>query len=875
MDIKEFFGIFDYSHPFTDKIARAVNDGDYESAKRELLSYFIKRKQLRLSYSEPITAKDKNFPLAYISRHSILSGPNEADIYLASIFVSSASDTVMLDLMPFLREKLSIMIMSRQKEPDPAFFFSPRSIFPPYVLLRTSSGDEIKLFPEKYAFISSKEPDFPLAEEDIYEICEESSSPEEPFGINTGRVYLAFDLSEYIDREITSVHLVAKITLPEQLEKKELLVFNVADSSWDSSLTWSRVSGNVYSWESNPTGPSWTKPDGSDSEYLNVICRFGFARPMAAQYLSDVEKNRIYGEKLLFLMDSFSKKKEGGFNRVLETGERLSNFTAVLGALVDSPAMTPDILVSLLSGMYRDMKHLIENPDLGWSNWAVVRTSGLSKAVDFLPELKEHSAWRSSVRETMDMLFDRMYSPDFSFREAGFAYSFWCMELFISAFHSAQMNNDPYSAFFRAKLEKALDASLDLLYPNLYDTDIGDSNYSDKAPLLRSLAKMLPTKKIAALLSGEGRSSACYSYSNTAVLQSCGKDKALYMLIHASPFDAHAHHDISSLVFYAYNRPLITDSGRYGYSQSEISSYLKTPRAHNSVEIEDSVPNNHSEADSSITLFASNRAFDMVKIKSCPYKEPEGKHIRTVFLVKSDGFAVVSDYVSCSVSAKRFNQNWHFMPSSNAEVDYNNKIETHFSKGANIKLLCPAADTASVSDDIFSAGYGMAEPSKRGVFTRYGQCVSFTTLLLPQNALETRSASAKDMTPSDNSFSAASFNVDGSMGVFYTKNTSVGSVASCSFDGEAVYISGDRIFLASGRSLTINSTLCVESEKTINDIYLRISGGVVVAESSSLHPTSSREEAIKIYAPKTTHVIFNGSPIPFTLYSDYVYALGV
>lgn len=876
MQINEFFDIFDYSNPFMDKVGYAVNNGDYESAKRELLSYFIKRKELRLSYSEPITSRDKNFPLAYISRHSILSGPNEADIYLASIFVTSASDTVTLDLMPFLREKLSVMIMSRQKEADPAFFFSPHSIFPPYVLLRTADGGEIKLSPEKFAFISSKEPVYPLSDEDIYEICEESSSPEEPFGVNTGRVYLAFDLSEYIDKEISSVHLIAKITLPERLEKKELLVFNVADSSWDSSLTWSKVLGNVYSWESNPTGPSWSKPDGSDSEYLNVICRFGFARPMAAQYLSDVERNKIYGEKLLFLMDSFSKKRDGGFNRVLETGERLSNFTAVLGALIDAPAMTPDLLVSILSIMYRDMKHLIENPDLGWSNWAVVRTSGLSKAIDFLPELKEHSAWRNTTRETMGMLFDRMYSPDFSFRESGFSYSFWCMELFISAFHSAQMNNDPYSAFLRGKLEKALDASLDLLYPNLYDTNIGDSNYADKTFLFQSIAKIFPTKKLSALLNGKGRSSAYYSYSNTAVLHnSAERSKALYMLVQASPFDGHAHSDLASLVFYAYNRPLITDSGRYGYSQSDVSSYLKTPRAHNSIEIEDSLANTHSEADSAITLFASNRAFDMVKIKTHPYKDPECEHIRTVFLVKSDDFAIVSDYVSCSVSAKRFNQNWHFMPSSNADIDYNNKIETHFSKGANIKLLCPAADTAAVSDDVFSAGYGMAEPSKRGVFTKYGQCVSFTTLLLPQNVLEARTASAKEMSPADNSFSAASFNVDGSMGVFYTKNTSVGSVASCSFDGEAVYISGDRMFLAAGKSLTINSTLCVESEKIINDMYLHISGGVVVVESSSLRPTTSRDEAVKIYAPKTTHVLFNGEPIPFTLYSDYVYALGV
>jgi hypothetical protein len=859
-----------------DKIAEAVDEGDWDRAKSELLAYFIKRKNLRISYSEPITKDDRNPSLAYIARHCILPGPNEADTYLASLFVSRASDFVKLDLTPFLKKKLSFMIMSRQKESEAAFLFSPHSMFPPCLIVKTSDGRELKILPEKFAYVSTKEPDFPLSEEDIYEICEESASPDEAFGVNTGRVYLSFDLSECASLKIQSVHFSAKITLPESIDSKELLIFNVADSSWDNSLTWSKILGNVYSWESSTSGPSWDKPEGSDSEYLNVICRFLFARPMASQYLSDVDKNKIYGEKLLFLMDSFSKKKEGGYNRVLETGERLSNFTAVLGALIDTPAMTGDLLVSILSAMYKDMKHLIENPDLGWSNWAVVRTSGLSKAIDFLPELKAHSDWRSKTRDVMDSLIDKMYSPDFSFRESGFAYSFWCMELFISAFCSAQMNNDPYSAFMRVKLEKALDASLDLLYPNLYDTNIGDSNYCDKTPLLMKLAKMFPTKKLSAFLAGGIGRSAFYSYSNTAVMKGgSNSDDALYLLVQASPFDGHAHSDQSSLVFYAYDRPLITDSGRYGYSSSDISAFLKTTSSHNMVEIESCESAPHSESESEITLFASNSAFDLVKLTTRPYKGLDAKIVRTILLVKGEKYAIVSDAVFCDKSTLRFNQNWHFMPFSAASVDYSNNIETHFSNGANIKLFCPSADIASVESSVFSAGYGMAEPSQKGVFTKYGQNTSFTTLLLPSREGESRTASAREMSASDNSFSAASFTIDSSSGVFYTKNLSEGEIESCSFDGETVYIAGDKIFLAAVKKLYINSTLCIESEKVINDMYMHISGGVVIVESSSLHPTTLREEAIKIYAPKTTHVLFNGSPVPFTLYSDYVYALGV
>ena len=878
MTTTEFFDIFDYSYPHMEKTEAAVKSKDFERAKRELLNYFIKRKALKLSFSEPVTDSDKNFPLAYIARHSILPGPNESDSYLSSIFVTKSTDNATLDVTPFLDQKLSVMIMSRKKEKEAAFLFSPRSIFPPYIALTSKDGDEEKIYPEKFAFVSTKEPDFPLADEDIYEICEESDFEAEAYGVGTGRAYLMFDLSNVDLKAVAAAKLVAKITLSDSAMTKELLVFNISDHSWDNTLTWSKIKGNVFSWESSPSGPFWDDVDGSDKEYLNVICRFNFARPMAAQYLSDVEKNSIYGEKLLFLMDAFSKKKPAGFNRVLETGERLSNFTAVLGALVDSPAMTPDLLVSILTVIYRDIKHLYENPDLGWSNWAVVRTSGLSKAIDFLPELKEHDKFRASTRKTMEMLFDRMYSPDFSFRESGLSYSFWCIELLVSAFKAAQLNNDPYSAFMRGRLEKAINASLDLIYPNFYDTNIGDSNYADKRGYLSKIAQMLPTPKLMAFV-GRGNApknlSACYPYANTAALRSSyDPEKAMYLLIQATPFDGHAHQDISSLVFYAYGRPLIADMGRYGYSESDISSHLKTPAAHNSIEIEDATPTTHSEARSKIDVFSSNSAFDFVKITSNPYYDIDALHKRSVFFNKNDGFVIVSDFVSCSEAAHKFNQNWHFMPHSGANVDFDNVVCTRFDEGADIKLICPASDVAAIEEDIFSEGYGMAEKTKKAVFTKYGQCVSFTTLLYPTNGGSLPRIAATDLTPNDISFAATLFNFDERAGVFATSNTAPCSPAAFFFDGEAAYVFGSSIYLAAGKKLVINKTVCIESEKTINDIYLRISGGIVEIESSSLRPTTHREEAIKIYAPKTTHVLFNSDPIPFTLYSDYVYAVG-
>lgn len=879
MNISEFFDIFDLSDPKLDKVSYYVTSRDYQSAKKELLKYFVNRKQLNFSRGEEITEKDKNFPLAYISRHFILSGPNEGDEYLSSLFLSGSEDYTSMDILPFLKKDLSVMIMSRQKENAGALFYSPSSIFPPFVALTMSNGDEIKLSPEKYAYISTKSPNHPLYDEDIYEICEESSCDDEAFGSNTGRVYLNFDFSKIDLKKVVSARFSAKIALPKSITRKELLFFNICDSSWTNELCWNDVRGNVYSWESSPTGPTWTSPEGSDSEYLNVTCRFWFARPMAYQYLSDVEKNAVYGERILFLMDAFSKQKEGGFNRVLETGERLSNFTSVLHALIDTPAMTPDYLVSILSMMYRDMKHLCENPDLGWSNWAVVRTSGLCKAIDFLPELKMHEKWKSETRNLLESLFDRMYSSDFSFREAGLNYSFWCLDLFVSAYNSSVINNDPMSSFVRNRFEKAFDASLDLIYPNFYDTNVGDSNYSSKLQYLSRLGKTFPTKKLIAFANGKDDESIAlsryYPYGGSVIMRNTfNKENAIYLALHSIPFDGHAHEDIGNIILYAYGRPLLTDSGRYGYSQGNISAHLKTVRAHNTIEIEGGKYSSHSESGCSISAFASNEAFDYARSEAEIYKDIEGIHHRRVLFMKKHGFAIVSDFVTTNESAHKFKQNWHFMPDADITEGLDNHVKTNFTEGGNIKLLCPDCDLLECEDDIFSSGYGMAEKNSKASFVKYGQNTAMTTVLCPYKKDDIK-LKAETLTPEDLSISAMTVSIDSKEGIFFHKNTHEDKVLNLAFEGEMGFVFDKTYNLVNIKRVTASSKVIIESPVPIPDISVKTEGGIVEIVSSSLAASTKRDEAVRIYSPKTTHVILNGEAVPFTLYSDYVYAVKV
>ena len=240
--------------------------------------------------------------------------------------------------------------------------------------------------------------------------------------------------------------------------------------------------------------------------------------------------------------------------------------------------------------------------------------------------------------------------------------------------------------------------------------------------------------------------------------------------------------------------------------------------------------------------------------------------------MKNEGYVIVSDYISTDTPAVHFNQNWHFMPGANPVSDYDNHITTTLGDG-DIELVCPDADTVQIEEDTFSSGYGMAEKSEKVTFTKYGQNACFTTLLLPFKGEEKPRVSAFSFTPVDGAISGGVFDIGTNKGVFYTQNTCPQPFLDCTFDGDMAFLLNGRMFLANGSKLCINSTPLVENPADFKDLYIHISSGIVEISSASVHKSTNREEAIRIHAPKTTHVILNGESIPFTLYSDYVYAV--
>ncbi|MGN0162777.1 MAG: heparinase II/III family protein, partial [Candidatus Ornithomonoglobus sp.] len=675
MDDTEIFSQLNYSeYPGLSKVRLAADRGDYDTAKKELLSYYRQRKAAGTVRAFKITEADGNKGIAELALDNILTGPYELDMPIGRLTVEGIGESAARYYTADVTEKaaaeldnvsFSVMLFGRQKQAYPVIVKAKESGDASMLKVTTTDGAEHIIYADNDTYICAGEADKPHGSESVMYAHEESCDPEDAVGERTRRAYINFPLSQIAGKRIARAELAVKAYVDGGCDtgSKDVFIISIGDTVWsEDTLSWSGAGGSIYSWQDNKSGPPWNSPENSDSEYLNVTARFRFGTPMAYEYLryiADPEgypEGEQYGEKLLFLMMAFAEKKEHGFNRTLETGERLSRWVDIIDALVDTPAMTPDIFCKLISFVRGDCRYInsldIENDAYWWSNWRIVANTGFLKGTEYFPEFNTYREFREKAEANVEYCMELLYNADMSFKEAGPAYALWCAELFCDCAETAEQNGHPMRAEIKEKLKYAARFAMESFYPDGYDSNIGDSNYINKLGSFKRLADFLGDDALAAYASGgrEGSPdylSSYYSDANSAFMRnSWNPDNAVYVSFLNNPYDGHSHPDSNQTLMYAYGSPLLVDSGRYSYSSyNDIYNRLRTAAAHNTIEVVGMPLAPHSAAAKPFTYHISNKAFEFNTSVQTGY---EGiAHTRNV-LFMYDGYAIVTDHIESS-----------------------------------------------------------------------------------------------------------------------------------------------------------------------------------------------------------------------------------
>lgn len=910
MNEADFFAKLNYNaFPELRGVKSAVDRGDYAEAKKALLEYYRERTINGTVKAFDITEADANIGQAMLAKDFIITGPYEFDVWLDTVTVNSNTyqpyyaegDEIVKYLKKEIDNKnMSIMLFERQKQGVPVFVASREDeANSPELIVTFEDGTEEAIGPDRDTYIHSGNQDKNFGGEEVLEIKEQSDSVSDAFGTQTRRAYINFPLESLAGKNIKS----AKIKLTARYNDDgttplDIHILSVGNTLWEeNSWTWSSTNGlgNTYSWQNSADGPWWTSPAGCDSEYLNVALRYWYARPMVWEYLKYLEAPEEYpegeefGEKLVVLMDALTKKYDQttqNADRTIEFGERNNRWVDVLYNLLPTPLFdpaenpdAPEQFFNIINYMYGDMKFTRGRSDVGWSNWGAVFLSGMQKAYEFFPEFTEVPEWKAYNENRLMAKFDKLYNNDMSFTESGPAYAIWCAELFGDAYRMAVLNGNDLGSEYKTMLTYATRFAMECAYPNGYDTNIGDSNYRPRMDKFKVLAAALDDPHITNYVNGGADNTGeyltrFYDDANSAYMRnSWDPAEAVYINYTNNPSVGHAHPDLNQVIMYAYGQPLLVDSGRVGYSGSAQYNEVRKAEAHNTVSVDGIEYNSdfHSNA-KAFSYTVANGDFDFAEASHSNFASNSINQTRDVLFLH-DGYAIVSDYVTGAAS-KTYNQNWHFLPSSNATVN-DGAISTAFAGRANISMASAGA-AASVKKGVHSADYGLATVSEFGAFAKTGKDVKFNTLLYPTRPGEEASVAAEDLAPDDASKGAVKFTIDGSEVYYYVKNTASadGTFGDYTTDAKLAYVGDNTLVMVDGTKVE-GGNIQITGTETIDDIYITLNDGVLEISGSNLAENTSKDTTAKISAHGVTSVKLNGKDITFTQDGDDIYAVSV
>ncbi len=920
-----FFAKLNYAaYPGLSAVKAAVDKNDYETAKKELLAYYKARKASGFDLGFSITEDDENYGMAVLPMRNILTGPYEFDVWQTEFTVTSSEfQTYEVDVTDRVASELSngavsFMLFAGDKQQYPVIVQSKEagSDVAPKLTIRYNDGSdsdkEITVTADNDTYISSQNTSSTYGRESKLYIKEDGTGSNST-GTNTRRTYINFPLSDAANSTILSAVLKVSAAYADDCTTgdKDVLVINIGDTIWtENSLTWAGTRGNIYSYQ-NAQNPTWNaSAPNADSEYHNVTARFWFGRPMAYEYLSYLDDPEAYNEshpfsdkypgeefgpKLVELMNAFATQMNYGWDRTLETGERLNRWVDIVDAFLATDVFDDhvDEFVNILSFMWGDCNYLnglsISNGSVWWSNWRIVANAGFFKAVEFLPEFNTHDSFRSKVEYNVEYTMDLLNNDDMSFAEAGPAYAQWCVQLFGDCAIAAENAGNPMSSAFITRLRYATRSALASFFPDGYDSNVGDSNYRDQMRHFKRLADLLNDPVIDAYVNGDGSYDenlvSFYDCVNSAYMRtSWDPDETTYVSFVNNPNDGHYHPDSNQVLMYAYGQPLLVDSGRYSYSSTnKIYDELRYASAHNTIESEGLTLAAHSSSAEKFSVWADNDMFSFGTTTQHGY--PSTKHTRNVlFLKNANGATLVTDYVDGSKAKQTYRQNWHFMPSNNATVD-GHTISTNFYEKANVDLY--NADSTAESEILpgyFSADYGLVANSQYASFKKTGTDVKFSTFIMPRKAgAETANLTVTDTV--SNIHSSAVSVTDESTGenvMFYIKNTDSanGSFGDYTTDAKMAFGAENLYGLANGSTLYKDDQEIISSPIELNSIgvekkYDSDSSITYEITAEGLTPRTTGNNLVKLYAPDAEKVIFEGNEIEFVKDGDYIYAVGI
>ncbi|GFZ76035.1 hypothetical protein GCM10008018_21850 [Paenibacillus marchantiophytorum] len=462
--------------------------------------------------------------------------------------------------------------------------------------------------------------------------------------------------------------------------------------------------------------------------------------------------------------------------RTIEAGIRCENWIKAFQYFKHSPHFTSKLFAKMLLSLYEHGSYIAAHND-GWrniSNWGVLENHGLFELSVFAPEFKHSMEWRElAVRRLKEMARLQVAADGMHWEQSPMYHNevFHCL---LDNLILSQKNNIPFDKSVSATAHRMAYADLYMAKPNGHQPMQGDSDNTDVRDLLTLAAIYFndgalkfgayPRVDFDSVWSFGPESiqayerlkaetpphaSHAFKQSGNFVMRSGWDEEALYLYFHCGHLGGgHGHADMLHIDLYAYGRDLLTDLGRYTYSNHfELRNYLKANSSHNTTQV-DGI--DFTECKDSWTFGRIARPVGADWISSPKFDYAEGSHdgyhhlndpvypLRRILFVKP-GYWVLSDSFD-SKEEHTFAQFFHFAP---GEIVVDPSSKTCFTNEKKATNLCiipvhPDPLQAHLQEGYISYSYNSVETNKSVAYeTRAKGFASMMCVLYPQKPGET------------------------------------------------------------------------------------------------------------------------------------------
>ncbi|MBR5517910.1 MAG: S-layer homology domain-containing protein [Clostridia bacterium] len=746
-------------------VESAAKAGDYETAKEELMAYYVPQKYNKVKDNAQASTSNllesekmaRNFYATNYTGRSIeiLGGVNEQWNRITSKNVLTHVKSAVADGNPYVafviasidKSNTAAEIKSRDTDEPPvlnlvvnnvqmSFTACADSYISPNLNSKTNYGNEEILYAQEYGYVGHWD-DFTA-----------------PWGMeasDTKRTYIKFDLSSIASTaKISSAtfDFTARVAPGGDLKEKELFIFGWQDASWEeNSLTWDSFTDWLFFSANEQEAWSYITSDSTTKK--GKMCfyhRGGLANPPAIMYDATGDEKYAY----TFIRQMMSLIYNVGVNPDVMNALDTSNHIATIGdAFIrcwGSETLTPEYFTAFLKHLTRMTDFMCNQyleRETHWNNWATNQTRSSYWACMKFPEFKNADFWYYCTTKHNLRLYDYGIFEDGVSIEQGLGYvETWLGTVGGAIGVSESVKYPEYGPFCDEAGQQILLSIVKNLYystgPNYTGFNFSDSmdhgvSYQSLiAKWYNYLLDMGIDDPELAYVATNGKRGVLPSFTSisfpdakrTYMRTDWSKDAISIGITAKGGGVSHRHHDVLSLAMFAYGQYLLIDSSYGAVLTGEIFDYMKSPDQHNTITLNDGNMNTGADYDSVVKELEINDIHNYVNYGFGGIKYTSNTE-RSVLFPKGQKFIIVTDYIvpENNEITNTVNQNWHMLPNSGLYLTDDGKQEfrSAFISGANVIVAPVDSDSlysATIEDTKYAPASGSFINNHKGVYRK-------------------------------------------------------------------------------------------------------------------------------------------------------------